>query len=142
MKKIMFSIFVLIVASLISIPEAQGESVPQMRAGKWEVAMSVDIPGLPFKMKPIITSQCYTEEDVANTEKSLPKPGKDAQCKVSNLKQSKGSVSYDFDCGKSGKGSGEVDYDDDSYDGVVKMEMGDSVTTMKYKGKRLGDCAK
>jgi len=40
-------------------------------------------------------------------------------------------------------GTGELVYSGDSYTGTMTMEMGGRGTmTMKYTGKRLGDCTK
>jgi hypothetical protein len=37
-------------------------------------------------------------------------------------------------------GSGEIVYAADTYTGVMKMDRGGQMMTMKYTGKRLGDC--
>jgi len=40
-------------------------------------------------------------------------------------------------------GTGEFVYNTDTYTGVMKMQVADQGTmTMKYTGKRLGDCTK
>ena len=39
-------------------------------------------------------------------------------------------------------GTGEITYGTNTYDGVMKMKMDMGEMTMKYAGKRLGDCTK
>jgi hypothetical protein len=39
-------------------------------------------------------------------------------------------------------GTGEFVYAGDTYTGAVKMDTGRGAMTMKYTGKRLGDCVK
>ena len=39
-------------------------------------------------------------------------------------------------------GEGEYLYAGDSYTGTVKMTRAGQMMTMKYSGKRLGDCTK
>jgi hypothetical protein len=38
-------------------------------------------------------------------------------------------------------GSGELRFTGDTYEGVMQMVMDQQQMTMKYSGKRLGDCA-
>ena len=37
-------------------------------------------------------------------------------------------------------GTGEMTFGDDSYTGVMKMNMAQGAMSMKMEGKRLGDC--
>ena len=39
-------------------------------------------------------------------------------------------------------GTGEFVYAGDTYTGTIKMDTGRGAMTMKYTGKRLGDCVK
>jgi hypothetical protein len=39
-------------------------------------------------------------------------------------------------------GSGEVVYSGATFEGLMKMVHGGQTMTMKYSGKRLGDCTK
>jgi hypothetical protein len=39
-------------------------------------------------------------------------------------------------------GTGEITSGENTYDGVMKMERQGQAMTMKYTGKRLGDCLK
>jgi hypothetical protein len=117
------------------------------RDGKWEVTMEMDMPGMPMKMPPVVTTQCVTKEDVDDPQKALPKGpagrGND-NCKVSDYKMEGNKVTWTMKCeGKQPmSGSGEMVYGDEKYTGAIKMDMNGSTMTMKYAGKRVGDCQK
>ena len=115
------------------------------RDGRWEVTMEMDMPNMPMKMPAIKTTQCVTKEQ-ADDPNQLPKGGQDKNkdCKVSDYKVAGNKVTWTMKCeGKNAMtGNGEITYAPDSYDGWMKMKTSDSEMTMKYKGKRLGDCTK
>lgn len=110
------------------------------KPGKWQITMQMDMPGMPVKMPPVTTSHCVTEEDVKNAESAVPQgPSKD--CKVSDLKIEGNTVSYKIECPKQKmSGSGKVTYSDESFDGVMKMQVRDQEMTTKMTGKYLGAC--
>jgi hypothetical protein len=116
------------------------------RDGKWEVKMEMDMPGMPVKMPAMTTTQCITKEDADDPQKVTPRgAGKDPNaCKVSDYKVEGSTVTWTMKCeGKDPMtGSGEFVYTTDAYTGTLKMERAGQTTTMKYSGKRLGDCVK
>ena len=112
------------------------------KPGKWQMKMEMDIPGMPFKMPPIVTTVCLSEEDVNNPEKSLPKDSK-SDCKVGDYKIDGNKVTWTIDCPKQKtKGEGEITYTDDSYAGTMTMHVEDQEMKAKYSGKFLGACDK
>ena len=112
-----------------------------MKAGKWQMTMEMNIPNMPIKMPPINVTHCVTKEQAENPEGSIPKSQKDSGCKYTDVKVDGGTVSWKVDCEKQHMtGTGKVTYTDDSYTGVAEMQMQDQTMTMKYSGKRLGDC--
>ena len=114
------------------------------RDGRWEITTEMDMPGMPMKMPATKTIQCVTKEQAEDPNQSVPKDQQDKNCKVSDYKLVGNKVTWTVTC--SGKnamtGSGEMTYGVDTYDGWTKMKTGDTEMTMKYKGKRLGDCTK
>jgi hypothetical protein len=116
------------------------------RDGRWEVTTEMDMPGMPMKMPSTKTIQCVTKAQADDPNLSMPKGKQDKSddCKVSDYKVAGNTVSWTMTC--SGKdamtGTGEITYAADTYDGWMKMKTGDHDMTMKYKGKRLGDCEK
>lgn len=114
------------------------------RDGRWEVKMEMEMPGMPMKMPPMTTSQCVTKEQAADPQKTVPQVGRGQQsnCKVSDYKVTGNKVTWTMKCegDQAMSGTGEITYGENSYDGVMKMDRQGQVMTMKYSGKRLGDC--
>ena len=127
------------------------------RDGNWEITMTMDMPGMPqgMSMPPIKTTQCITKEDANDPQKSLPQrpAGRGGavnpnDCKVSDYKADGNKVNWTMKCEgqQPMTGTGEFVYGVDSYTGTMKMDMARGgqpmAMTMKYAGKRLGDCTK
>lgn len=118
------------------------------RDGNWEITVDVDIEGLAQKIPPRTTVQCVTPEEAADARQGLPHHGHDAafgSCTTSEHKVEGNRVTWSFKCDspKPFTGTGDISYvDDNAYSGTIKM-VGDGKTmTMRYTGKRLGDCSK
>ena len=117
-----------------------------MRPGNWETTMEMDMPGMPMKMPPMKNTRCVTQQEIDSPNRGLPSgPQKNPNdCKISDYKQSGNTVSWNVAC--SGQqpmtGTGELKFNNDTYDGVIKMMMNQQQMTMKMAGKRLGDCTK
>jgi hypothetical protein len=120
------------------------------RDGNWQVTMEMDMPGMPQKMPPMTLTQCVTKEDANDPTKLTPqgRGAAPANCKVSDYRSDGNKVSWSMRCeGENAmSGTGELVYGVDTYTGTMKMSMargGQPMTmTMKYSGKRLGDCVK
>jgi hypothetical protein len=115
------------------------------RDGQWEVKTEMEMPGMPMKMPAMTTTQCITKEQVEDPQRSVPQGrGTPNNCKVFNYKVSGNKVSWSMKCEgpEAMSGTGEITYGDNTYDGVMKMERQGQTMTMKYTGKRLGDCLK
>ena len=142
MKLIPVAAVVLSFAAVCSHAAAQSP----MRPGNWETTMEMDMPGMPMKMPPMKNTRCVTQQEIDSPNKGLPSgPQKNPNdCKISDYKQSGNTVSWNVAC--SGQqpmtGSGELKFNNDAYDGVIKMMMNQQQMTMKMAGKRLGDCTK
>ena len=156
MKLAYAAVVALVVAGSVSLI-AQVGGGPR-RDGNWDITMEMQMPGMPnmpagMSMPPIKTTQCITREEAADPSKSLPKPpagrgGPAQDCKVSDQKAEGNKVSWAMVCTGANPmtGTGEIVYATDSYTGTMVMNMarGGQMTamTMKYTGKRLGDCTK
>jgi len=123
------------------------------RDGKWEVKTEMSMTGMNMQMPATTTTQCVTKEEAADPQKSaLAAPagrgGAQDDCKVADFKMVGNKVTYTMKCTtpQPMTGSAEIVYGVDKYDGTMKMDMargGQTTTmTMKYSGKRLGDCVK
>ena len=119
------------------------------RDGKWEVKMEMDMPGMPMKMPAVTTTQCVTPEEASDPQKAVAagtrRTRQSRDCKISDYKVDGNKVTWSMKCGgaQAMTGTGEFIYAADAYTGTMKMDSGGGqVMTMKYSGKRLGDCTK
>lgn len=130
-----------LVAFAAAAPGAAAQN--PMRPGRWEVSMQMEMPNMPVQMPAIKTTQCITQAQIDGPDKALPKgPDNPNACKVSDYKVSGNTVTWKMACSGSQAmtGTGEMRFNGDAYDGVMKMTMEEREMTMKYSGKRLGDC--
>jgi Protein of unknown function (DUF3617) len=132
-------------AVLVFVLPASAEGSPQ-KAGKWQVKMEMEIPGMPVKIPPVTTEICLTEEDLKDPAKAVPgagDPKRNTDCKVGDYKVDGKTVSWTMECPKQNtKGVGEVTFSDNSYTGTMKMTVGEQEMSAKYSGKWLGTCEK
>jgi hypothetical protein len=132
--------------ALLTVLVAAGDAAAQnpMRPGRWEVTMQMEMPGMPMQMPATKTTQCVTPEQLKEPNSAVPPsgPNNPNNCKVSDYKTAGNSVSWKMACtGQPAmSGSGEMKFDGDTYTGVMKMTTEGREMTMKYSGKRLGDC--
>jgi hypothetical protein len=120
------------------------------RDGNWQVTIEMEMPGMPQRMPPSTVTQCLTKADVADPMKSMPQSqGRGAMpksCKVTDYKTVGNTVTWSMACeGENAMTAvSEFVYTNDTYVGTMKMNMQrggqTSVMSMKYSGKRLGDC--
>lgn len=132
-----------LVAALVTAVAAHAQSPRQ--DGQWEVKIEMSMPGLP-EMPPMTQTQCITPEEARNPQKALPQggPGDQSNCKISDYKTTGNKVTWSLKCEGPPpmSGTGDFTYVGDTYTGTFKMDMGGQTMTVKYAGKRLGDCKK
>jgi hypothetical protein len=144
-------VLVLLVIGVAALPTlAQGPR----RDGKWEVKMEMEMPNMPnmpagFQMPTTTTMQCVTPAEANDPTKAMPQGGRGRgpnpdKCKISDYKTEGNKVSWSMKCEPPEEmtGTGEFTYAGDTYTGVMKMNRGGQEMTMKYSGKRVGDCDK
>lgn len=130
---------VLVFAATVSDAAAQNP----MRPGRWEVTMQMDMPGMPVQMPAMKNTQCVTQQQIDSPTHGVPNgPGNNPNdCKVSDYKVSGNTVTWNMACpSQSTTGSGELKFNGDTYEGLVKMMMQQKEMAMKFNGKRVGDC--
>ena len=139
-----FAVTLIFVGTVAALALAQGPR----RDGEWEVKMEMNMPGMPAGMPAMTSKQCITPGDAADPQKAMPPQGRGGNpgdCKVSDYKVDGNRVTWSMKCeGRQPMtGTGEIVYGDNAYTGTMTMDMqGRSAMTMKYTGKRLGDCTK
>ena len=127
--------------AVAAVLPARAADHPQ-KPGKWQIKMEMEVPGMPFKMPPIKTEVCVTEEDLKDPQKSVPSDAK-SKCKVGDYKITGNTVSWTIDCPEQDtKGKGEITYAGDSYTGWMEMKVGEQDMKTKYSAKWLGECSK
>ncbi len=142
----------LVVAVVVAGISAAVFAQAPRRDGKWEVKMEMSMPGM--QMPATTTTQCVTPADAADPMKSVPqapagrggRAGAPPSCKMSDYKVDGNKVTYTMTCDapQAMTMTGVMVYGADNYDGTVTVNMDRGgqpmAMTMKYTGKRLGDC--
>ena len=143
-----------VAAGVVALSLAVSAQSGPRRDGNWEVTMEMDMPGMPqgMSMPPMKMTQCITPQEAADPQKLVPQQpqrgGGNSNCSVSDYKMEGNKATWTMACtgAQAMTGTGEVVYANDSYTGTMKMNMDRGgqpmAMTMKYSGKRLGDCAK
>lgn len=128
-------------AVAVSTVVAQGP----MREGQWETTVEIQMANMPMQMPPVKSTKCFTSEDLKDPNNALTTgPDAKSSCKVSDYKTEGNRISWKVACTAPQQmtGTGELLFAGDTYTGVSKMTMAVGEMTMKYSGKRLGDCKK
>lgn len=124
----------------------------EMRPGLWEHRMKFEMPGMPMVPGGMETTvrKCYTAEDLKGDQPFRPDRSHPEwkDCKISDLKQSKGKTSYRFSCRQDGsriEGDAEAEFGHDKGRMVMRTKMIpplEGMPEMRYvlDWKRLGDC--
>jgi len=113
------------------------------RDGRWEVKVEMQMAGMTMPAQTM--TQCVTPKQAADPQSVLPPSGRGRgrggpdNCKVNDHKTEGNKVSWTMACTDM-TGTGELLYSGDTYTGTMKMTMQGQEMTMKYSGKRLGDC--
>jgi hypothetical protein len=132
------------VAGVLTLAGSLFAQGPVRRDGRWDVKMEMQMAGMT--MPPQTLTQCVTKEEAADPQKGMPQTGRGANptdCKISDYKVVGNKVTWSMMCEQSQmSGTGEFLYTGDTYTGTMKMSARGQDMTMKYSGKRLGDCTK
>lgn len=140
------------------------------RDGNWEITVDVELDGVAGTIPTRTLTQCITPDDIAagpggtsgrsHTPDRSDTPGHGAlpghralsghdaalpgSCSASDHKVDGNKVSWTFRCDtpQPMSGSGEIVYtDENAYKGSMTFTRDGKTMTMKYEGKRLGDCS-
>jgi hypothetical protein len=112
-----------------------------MRPGRWETTMQMDMPNMPVQMPLAKSTQCVTQAQIDSPGRGLPSGPDNKDCKVSDYKVSGSTVTWNMACPSQGMtGSGELRFNGDTYEGLVKVMAQGKEMGMKFTGKRIGDC--
>lgn len=125
---------IILMLALIAVPAMAAD---RLAPGKWQVNQTVEMGGVA--MPPQTLTFCHKATDAEGPMPSQSIPG---DCAMKNQKTSGNKVTWDMSC--SGEfamqGSGEMTYQNDSYEGHIDMTSAQGKMTTRMQGKRLGDC--
>lgn len=144
MKRILLALSICIGLSVAS--NADAGKKPIAKPGLWEATITMQMPGMPMPMKPVITTRCLTEKDF------VPSSGQpDQDCKVIKQKADGSKIEWTTRCkdksGNTTEMSGKGVYKSDSFIGTMTLAMtrgGNPAMQMSFKisSKRIGPCKK
>lgn len=134
----------LCLAFLLTVPIAcsSAPSGPNLKDGRWEISSKLEMTPMPFHMPPVTFTQCLSRTDYVpqQTQTDGPNP-----CTLTDNKVKDDTVSWTMVCdtpnGKSSS-TGSITYHGDSFEGVIKIEAGNSMPemTQRMSGRRIGNC--
>lgn len=135
----MFVCMMIVVFGMISAASAGG---PDLKPGKWEISMSMEMAGMPFSMPPTKINQCITKRDLEDPKKTVPSADKNDDCVVKDYHIKGNTASWTMVCKDGSTGRGEIIYKGSSYSGNMSIKVKKEKTEVKYKikGRRIGDC--
>jgi uncharacterized protein DUF3617 len=134
------SVVLAVLAFAVTAADAPAQQNP-MRPGRWEVTAQMDMPGMPVQMPAMKNTQCITQQQIDSPTHAVPSGPNSNDCKVSDYKVSGNTVTWNMACpSQDMTGSGELKFNGDTYEGLVKMLAQQKQMTMKFNGKRVGDC--
>ena len=129
----------LAVLACTAIAEDAASQQNPMRPGRWEVTAQMDMPGM--QMPAMKNTQCVTQQQIDSPTRGLPQGPDNKDCKVSDYKVSGNTITWNMACpSQQMTGSGELKFNGDTYEGLVKIMAQQKEMAMKFNGKRLGDC--
>ena len=133
--------------SLTTLPAAA--AAPMMQPGLYDISMQMVMKGMPMQMPVMTFRHCITPEDVTSGN-AYASSRNSKDCKITNLRQSGSTVSYDFACAMEGGGGLMVGHSSGTthatgYDILMNGRFvpameGMSEFSQKLSGKRLGAC--
>jgi hypothetical protein len=134
MKVRSFAVCLVVVA--LAVPAVFAEENP-IKAGKWQISVQMEMPGMPFKMPPVKMNHCITQDDA----KSAVPQDQNKDCKMADYDLDGNTITWTVECPKQKlTGKGRITYDGDTMEGEMRLNADGQEMTTKYAGKRLGEC--
>ncbi len=110
------------------------------KPGKYEITSKIEMPGMSMPAQTV--TQCLTQEKPV-PDKSMGDQG----CEILDMQEDGNTLTWTMECNQQGQKvttTGKMTYSEDSFAGVMTMEMGPQAGNMTIKtqitGKRIGSC--
>lgn len=130
---------VLAIGVIVMFSNNATADTPNVKEGKWEITTTMEMPGMPMQMPPMVTTQCITKKDFI--PESNPQPN--ADCTPLKMKVNGNTAKWSIKCKTDDgvmTGSGKVTYSGSTFAGEMKINQGGMTVTSKMKGKYIGKC--
>lgn len=135
MNKKVFILLFVISTVLISCTVQTG---PNMKEGKWEVTIRMEVPGMPVQIAPQTYTQCLTKKE------AIPRgQTPDQNCKITKQDITGDAVSWRMECQTSegpAVSDGRLTYKGDTFAGIITMKHKGMEVTQRLSGKWIGKC--
>ena len=109
-----------------------------IKPGMWEWSMTMEMPGMSFKMPPITYESCITKQDL------VPQQSNPAQqCEMLHYEVTNSSVQWKVECtDEDGKtlSNGEILYKNTRAQGSIEILTNGMTMIAKLNGHRTGVC--
>ena len=126
-----------------ALSSAGAEAQGPRQDGLWEVKVEISMAGLDLPQQ--TQNTCVTPEQVRmqgnDTLPGLPGGG---SCKRTDYQAGGNRVTFKLKCEGAVplEGTADMTYSGDTYTGTFTADLAGQSLTVKYSGKRLGDCTK
>lgn len=114
-------------------------SAVNLTEGNWEMTMSMEMTGVPFKIPPTKYTVCLTRDNLNPQKKDNTQ-----ECRIISQKIVGSTYSWVAECNtKQGpaRNEGSITYKGTTLNGVIKTTTGGKVMKQTLSGRRVGACA-
>ena len=134
----MFRIIVIVAVAGLLLCINDAHAGPDVKEGKWEITVKMDMPGMPMEMPPATFTQCLSDQD------NIPVNKQEMQnCTLVDSSVSGNTATWVMKCDQAGEqltSRGSITYSDDTFSGESQIQMQGMDITQKMRGRRVGDC--
>lgn len=116
-----------------------------MRPGLWQITTETDMPGMPMKLPPQTITHCYTQQELAQAQNTVPQGGS-GDCQVTDYRVEGNTATWAIACSGQTpmRGTGTMTTEPTAYTGSMKSVMqspgGTLEMTSRWRARRIGDC--
>ena len=133
-----------ILGGLATAADAAG---PNMKEGLWEMAVKMEMAGMPGNIPPQTAQRCMSAKDFEDPRKATPDSARAGnQCEVTNYRMQGNTATWNMSCKGTDPmtGTGTMTFEGERYTGVNRMQIKQGAQpvqmTMNYAGRYLGPC--
>jgi hypothetical protein len=136
---------VLIWFGVVAVTVSLAAQAVNLKPGRYEATVEMELAGSPTKMPPIKDTQCLTAEDLKDLSNFLAGSDEPEQCKISDYRNVGNKVTFNATCAEDGRSYSmnvELMFSGESFTGLMKSTDKGKEMTIRTVAKRIGDCVK